>query len=504
MKFINPSVSIIYKNAILFDGLDISDKGALLAYSGSKTGRSPKDKRIVSDGSTKDIWWGNINIPLNKTLFTHYQLYASHYLLNKEILYQMDCYANWDNNYRYKIRIFCTNAYHALFMKNMLIQSDENFSEPDFTIYNVGEISLQNASKTVTDLTIKDESLQDTVVAIDFSAKQMVIYGTMYAGEMKKGILTMMMYYMPLRNQLPLHSSANIVGNNLAIFLGLSGTGKTTLSADPSRQLIGDDEHVWSDTGLFNIEGGCYAKCVNLDKLKEPEIYEAIKYGALLENVKHNDFIVDYNDKSITENTRCSYPLSHISNSLIPALVEHHPSNIIFLTCDLQGLLPPVSKLTMNQAVLFFVSGYTSKVAGTEVKVSKPEIAFSACFGEPFLVWNPTVYGNLLKNKLIQHKCNVWLVNTGWINGGYGIGQRISIANTRIIINNIHNGTLMTEKFKKLPIFDIEIPGHCAGISDQSILDPSNSWPDVDAYIGNLKLLHKAFMDNLERKNISI
>ena len=403
---INPSVSELYFDAIINEKLNISSTGAILAYSGEKTGRSPKDKRIVSDDNTKDIWWGSVNIPLRKDLFNHYRDCAVDYLSNdlskmNRVLYQIDAYANWNDKDKVKIRLYCSSAYSALFLLDMLIPTgspkglvapfghavnaynNKPFdSEPDFTIYNVGELNLENFKPSPIS---SDPSLTSTLVAIDFTQGQMVIYGTKYAGEMKKGILTLMMYLMPIKKQLPLHSSANVDNdiNNLCVFFGLSGTGKTTLSSDSTRKLIGDDEHVWTSDGLFNIEGGCYAKCINLQRDMEPEIFNAIKYGAVLENVVVDPtYNVKFDDESITENTRCAYPLHYIPNALIPANVNIHPTNIILLTCDVFGILPPIAKLDYEQAVYYFISGYTSKVSGTEIGIDTPQAVFSACFGD--------------------------------------------------------------------------------------------------------------------------
>ena len=375
----------------------------------------------------------------------------------------IDTYAGWNEKNRIKIRIYCTLAYHALFMKNMLIVSSKQFKddEVDFTIYNVGEISLKNYIPL--DKKKRDPSLRDTLVGIDFSAGEMVIYGTKYAGEMKKGVLTLMMYLMPLKDHLTLHSSANLDLNTdqLCLFFGLSGTGKTTLSADPERSLIGDDEHVWTDTGVFNIEGGCYAKCIGLKEEYEPEIYNAIKYGSVVENVVcDKDNVIDFDDGSITQNTRCSYPLNFIPNALIPATVDLHPKNIVFLTCDATGILPPVAKLSADQAVYFFVNGYTSKIPGTEVGITEPVATFSSCFGEPFLVWHPLQYGRLLKEKILEHNVDVWMLNTGWIKGSFNDprSHRISIKDTRTLLDHIHNGIMKEQEFEKLPLFRIDIP----------------------------------------------
>jgi phosphoenolpyruvate carboxykinase (ATP) len=496
----NPTTSELYKDAIIYDNLDLSSNGALLAYSGEKTGRSPKDKRIVKDENTKNIWWGNVNIPMTTELFNFYKTNAIEYLNTKtsERLYQIDVYAGWED--KLKIRLYCTTAYHALFMLDMLIPSKEKFDKPDFTIYNVGELALSKYTEIINDKSLLDDKLKDTLVAMNVTSMEMLLFGTRYAGEMKKSVLTLMMYLMPIKGRLPLHSSANVKDSNLCFFFGLSGTGKTTLSSDSDRNLIGDDEHVWTDDGVYNIEGGCYAKCINLKEECEPEIYRAIRYGAVLENVVHNKYVVDYESDKITENTRCVYPLDFIPNALIPATVKIQPENIILLVCDTFGLFPPVARLSHEQAVYFFISGYTSKVAGTEVGVKKPEAVFSACFGEPFIVWNPKRYGELLKEKLEKFNPTVWLLNTGWVEGAYGVGHRISIKNSRTILNNIHKGKLINENFIKFPIFNFEIPTKCDGV-DTSILDPRNFWAnDLDNYLAQLDKLNNKFIENYTRK----
>jgi phosphoenolpyruvate carboxykinase (ATP) len=492
----NLPVAELYRDSLLNNKYTISSTGALVAYSGDYTGRSPKDKRIVYDENSKDIWWGKINMKINKKLFNFYYKssldYLSDILLKDKDVYIIDAYAGWDENHRIKVRILCTDPYHALFMRNMLIPSDTEFEEPDFTIINVGELKLSDVEDK--DMNVKkDNTLKDNLVAIDLTQMKMVIYGTRYAGEMKKGVLTIMMYLMQNKNMLTLHSSANIDNNgNTSLFFGLSGTGKTTLSAEENRLLIGDDEHVWTDKGIFNIEGGCYAKCIGLKQENEPEIFHAIKYGSVLENVIMNDDnVVDFNDISITHNTRCAYPLNHISNAIFPS-VGNHPNNIILLTCDAFGVLPPISKLTSKKAVFFFISGYTSKMPGTEVGVEKPKMVFSTCFAAPFIIWQPEKYGMLLEEKLNKHNTNVWLVNTGWIEGEYGIGRRIPIKHTRKIIDSIHNNELNNVEYEKFPYFDIMIPKTCKDIPE-NILNPSKSWSDEKLYNIKLKELYDNF-----------
>jgi len=504
----NLSTTSLYEHGLREDHtLKLSATGALVAYSGTKTGRSPKDKRIVLDQLTEDIWWGPVNKPLNKDLFIFYRDWAIKYLFRHPTHYVVDATAGWDYEFSLKIKTHCTSAYHALFMRNMLIPSTEKFNVVDFTIYNVGEVDLSEATKDLIKQSVSntdnfpmiDHSLGNTLVAIDFTRKEMIIFGTKYAGEMKKGILTLFMYLMPLSQALPLHSSANIDGidDSTCLFFGLSGTGKTTISADPDRKLIGDDEHVWTDKGVFNIEGGCYAKCIGLNHAQEPEIFDAIKFGTVLENVVlDRDGIVDYNDISITPNTRASYPLDHIDNVALPSLGKH-PKDIILLVCDAFGVLPPIAKLSPEQAVYFFVNGYTSKIPGTEMGITQPQMVFSACFGQPFLVHHPKRYGELLRLKLKQHNSQAWLINTGWIGGGYGVGKRISLRYTRRMVDAIHLGEFNSSstKFWKFPHFEIEIPNECEGIPEE-ILNPKSLWENNGLYDEALEELWLNFEEN--------
>ena len=411
----NAEPSILYEQALKRGEGEIVSSGALAARSGAKTGRSPKDKRIVdSEPSTKDIWWGDVNIKLTDKTFTVNRQRAVDFLNTRDQLYVVDGFAGWDPKHQIKVRIICLNAYHALFMWNMLIRPTKEqlaaFGEPDYTIFNAGLFPANSQTDSMTSA---------TSVSLSFERGEFVILGTQYAGEMKKGVFTIMNYLMPKKGVMSMHCSANEgKDGSVSLFFGLSGTGKTTLSADPRRALIGDDEHCWSDDGVFNIEGGCYAKCINLTREQEPEIYDAIRYGSVLENVVYDKQtrIVDYTNQSITENTRCSYPVEYIPNAKIPCVAKH-PKNVIFLTCDAFGVLPPVSKLTPEQAMYHFISGYTAKVAGTEMGVKDPETTFSACFGAAFMVWHPTKYAELLADKIAKNGSQAWLVNTGWSGG---------------------------------------------------------------------------------------
>lgn len=419
---------------------------------------------------------------------------AVDYLNTRDQLYVFDGFAGWDTKYRIKVRVLCSRAYHALFMRDMLIRPTReeliDFGEPDFIIYNAGEFPANRYTKGMT---------SSTSVAIHFARREIVILGTQYAGEMKKGVLTVMMYLMPKMGVLSMHASANVGKNgDVSVFFGLSGTGKTTLSADPNRGLIGDDEHVWTDEGIFNIEGGCYAKCVGLSHETEPEIYDAIKFGSVLENVVYNDHTreVNYKDTSITENTRVAYPLEYIPNAVIPA-VAAHPKNVIMLTCDAFGVLPPVAMLTPEQAMYHFISGYTAKIAGTEVGVTEPVATFSACFGEPFLVWHPAKYAELLAMKLRKHNTPCWLVNTGWSGGSYGVGKRMSLKYTRAIIDAIHSGELIKAQTQTFPIFNLKVPVSCTGVPND-LLMPVNTWADKRKYDDTLKKLAMLFRENFK------
>ncbi|KAL7752731.1 Protein kinase C-like 1 [Sorochytrium milnesiophthora] len=493
----NLPVAQLYEDALKYEpGTFVSSSGALITLSGAKKGRSPKDKRIVEEEtSARDIWWGPVNTKMSENVFNINRERAVDYLNTRDRLYVFDGYAGWDPASRIKVRVVCARAYHALFMRNMLIRPTEeelkDFHHPDFTILNAGQFP---ANRYTTGMT------SNTSISINFKSKEMVILGTQYAGEMKKGVFTIMHYLMPKSGVLSLHSSANEGPNgDVSLFFGLSGTGKTTLSADPHRNLIGDDEHCWSESGIFNIEGGCYAKCIDLSAEKEPEIFNAIRFGAVLENVVFDPHSreVDYTDSSITENTRCAYPIEFIPNAKLPC-VGGHPKNIILLTCDAFGVLPPVAKLSSAQAMYHFISGYTAKIAGTEEGVTEPQATFSACFGQPFLVWHPTKYANMLAEKMKQHKADAWLINTGWNGGKYGVGKRISLKYSRAIIDAIHNGELAKAEYEEYPVFGLSIPKKVSGVPDQ-VLHPQKAWMgSAEEYESTLKRLAKLFTDNFK------
>jgi len=507
-KMWNPSTSTLYSHFLSTAGNSLSSTGALVAYSGKYMGRKPDAKRIVYDNTTKDIWWGKVNIPMDKTSFNRYLAYANDYIQQNDDYYIIDTYAGWDDKHALKVRTYCYNPYHALFMKNMLIPAKEKFDKPDFEIYNLGHLNLndiKNHSKNVyypeitnTQFQEEEDKLDDCLVSLDLKQNKAIIFGTEYAGEMKKSILTVIMNIMPKLDHLPMHASANVSkdNDNLTIFFGLSGTGKTSLSADINRLLIGDDEHVWHKDGLFNVEGGCYAKCIDLKREQEPEIFDAIKYGSVMENVIMDDEgKVDYTDVSLTQNTRCAYPLEHIPNALIPAKTNIQPTNIIFLTCDAFGVLPPISKLTLEQAHKFFVLGFTSKVAGTECGIKEPQPTFSSCFGEPFIVHHPFKYGDLLVEKIKETNANVWLINTGWVEGGYGEGKRIDIKYTRSMIDYIHNDDFKDDKFSNYSQFNFQVPENIHNKIDcpKEYLTPKSSWKNKDKYDEEINKLYNLF-----------
>ena len=492
----NAEPAILYEQALKRGEGQIVASGALATRSGQKTGRSPKDKRIVDMApSNANVWWGDVNIKLTEKTFLVNRQRAIDFLNTRDQLYVMDGFAGWDPKYRIKVRIICLNAYHALFMHNMLIRPDaeqlQNFGEPDYTIFNAGLFPANP---------LTSEMSSSTSVDLSFERGEFVILGTQYAGEMKKGVFTIMNYLMPKQGVMSMHCSANEgKGGDVSLFFGLSGTGKTTLSADPQRALIGDDEHCWSDDGVFNIEGGCYAKCINLSKEGEPEIYQAIRYGSVLENVIFDEHTrtVDYSSQAITENTRCSYPVEFIPNAKIPCVAKH-PKNVIFLTCDAFGVLPPVAKLTPDQAMFHFISGYTAKVAGTEMGVKEPEATFSACFGAAFMVWHPTKYAELRAAKSAQTGAQAWLVNTGWSGGGYGVGKRMSLRYTRAILDAIHDGSLAKAKTTTEKTFGFELPASCMNVPSE-LLDPKNTWADKTAFDAKLKDLAARFVKNFQK-----
>src|SRR6516225_5992134 len=492
----NLAPSALYEHAIRYErDASIAENGALVAYSGVKTGRSPKDKRVVKHpDSEANVWWGTVNIPITPQTFAINRERARDYLNICARIYCFDGFAGWEHPI--KVRVICSRPYHALFMHTMLIRPTKeqlaDFGRPDFVIYNAGAFPANSLTSGMGSKTSVDLSIEDN---------EMVILGTEYAGEMKKGVFTLANYLAPKRGILSMHCSATAdkqTGRSSLLF-GLSGTGKTTLSADPKRNLIGDDEHCWSDRGIFNIEGGCYAKAINLTPESEPEIFQALRFGAVLENVVYEPTThhVDFSDTSITQNTRGAYPIEFIRNAKIPC-VAGHPSDVIFLTCDAFGVLPPVSKLSPAQAMYHFISGYTAKVAGTEEGVTEPQATFSPCFGGPFLIWHPMKYASLLAEKMQRHGSNVWLVNTGWSGGAYGVGKRMKLSLTRAIIDAIHSGQLAKAQTVPDPVFGIGMVSECAGVP-REVLTPRDTWKDKASFDATAKKLAGLFRDNFRQ-----
>ena len=484
----------------------IGPRGATIVDTGKFTGRSPKDKYIVDESSSSDkIWWGSVNKKIDEKIFDElYQSVIDYYNSDDSKTYLFDGFAGFDPSHNINIRIIAKRAWQAHFVNNMFIRPEidqlEDFS-PDFTIINAS--SVQNKA-------FKEHGMNsETFIIFHLAKKIAIIGGTEYGGEMKKGIFSVLHYVLPQKGVLSMHCSANVDedGSNSAIFFGLSGTGKTTLSTDPKRPLIGDDEHGWSDDGIFNFEGGCYAKTINLDPEDEPDIYNAIRHGALLENVVYDPHtrIVDYNDNSKTENTRVSYPLNYIENSVFakgqPA-IANHPETIIFLTCDAYGVIPPVSKLSPEQAMYHFISGYTAKVAGTERGVTEPTATFSPCFGGPFLTLHPLKYAELLREKINQHNVPSYLVNTGWIGAGAQSGaKRISLQVTRKIIYAILDGTIKNANFETDPYFGVDVPTSLDDLGPETLLS-AKAWSDLEEYKSVAEQLVNKFQENFKEFNI--
>jgi phosphoenolpyruvate carboxykinase (ATP) len=477
------------------DGCQLSASGAVVAYTGKYTGRTPKDKYIVRDQMTSDsVWWGP-NGEMSPETYAHIKGKILDYVEARP-MYVVDTFAGADPQYRIKVRFIVERAYHALFIHQLLIRptAEELKSfEPDWTVVDAAKLSMSPEA---------DNVRGDAVIALNMTEQEVMVAGTQYAGELKKSVFTIMNFLLPRQGVMSMHCSANIgPKGDTAVFFGLSGTGKTSLSADPERGLIGDDEHGWSDNGVFNVEGGCYAKCIGLRKESEPEIWNALSNGTVLENVvlKANGQ-PDYDDKSITENTRAAYPLEHISNAVHPS-VGGHPKNVIFLTCDAMGVLPPIARLSPEQALAYFLNGYTAKVAGTEAGVTEPSVTFSACFGQPFLPLPPRVYGDLLNKQIAKHGSKVWLLNTGWTGGAYGTGSRIKIGLTRAMLHAALDGKLDNVAYRKDPIFGIEVPMECPGVPSE-ILDPRGTWPDPAAYDKKATDLAKLFEENARKMGV--
>ncbi len=489
--YVNLPIAELVEHAIA-SGDKFAANGALVAYTGKYTGRTPKDKFVVREpGSEANIWWEN-NAEMAPETFAKLLAKANDYVKGKK-LYQVDTFGGADADHRISARFLVERPYHALFIKQLLIRPTHaelaNYT-PDWTIVDLCNLVADPAV---------DGTRSEAVIALNFAEKTVLIMGTHYAGEMKKSVFTILNYLLPLKGVLSMHCSANIgKDGDTALFFGLSGTGKTTLSADPERFLIGDDEHGWTDTGVFNFEGGCYAKCIKLSKEGEPQIWNAIKFGSVLENVIINeDRLPDYDLGTLTENTRCAYPVEYIEGAVLPS-VGGHPKNICFLTCDAFGVLPPISKLTAEQAMFHFLNGYTAKVAGTEAGVTEPQTTFSTCFGAPFLPLRPKVYAELLGKKIAEHGSHVWLINTGWTGGAYGTGSRMKLSHTRAMITAAFNGELNAVAFETDPVFGLSIPTSCPGVPTE-ILNPRNTWADKAAYDAQAEKLADMFKANFEK-----
>lgn len=497
MAYWNLPTEALYEEIAFRREARITQMGPIVANTGKHTARSANDKFVVKEATTEDkIWWGQYNRPFSPEKFNDLFNRMQGFLQGRDLFVQ-DCYAGADPNYRMPIRIICEHAWHAVFVRNMFIlpKTNEEYRRhiPEYTVMAIP--SFKGMPQI-------DGTNANTFIVLNFAQKLCLIGNTAYAGEIKKSIFTILNYVLPLDGVMSMHASANVgKEGDSAIFFGLSGTGKTTLSADPKRGLIGDDEHGWSDEGVFNIEGGCYAKVIRLSATAEPQIYATTRmFGTILENVVHDPVTrtIDLDDESITENTRASYPLEYISNA-IPEKMAGHPKSIILLTCDASGVMPPIAKLSPDQAMYQFISGYTSKIAGTEVGLGKePEMTFSTCFGAPFMVHHPSFYADLLKRKILKHGSNCWLVNTGWIGGAYGVGKRISIRYTRRLLEAALTGELLNVEFVTDPVFGFSVPKTCEGVP-ANILDPSASWPSKEVYMQKYKQLASRFVENFKK-----
>jgi len=490
----NLSVSRLVEIALARQEGVLTDTGALCCTTGNYTGRSPNDRFIVDEASVRSqIAWGNVNKPISPETFDRLYQRALNYLETKDY-FVFDGFAGADEKYSMPIRVINEYAWHNIFVQQLFIRPTLQQLEghqPEFTMICTPGLKADPST---------DGTNSEAYIILSLEKKIIILGGTEYAGEMKKSIFSVLNYLMPLREVLPMHCSANVgADGDVALFFGLSGTGKTTLSADPERSLIGDDEHGWSGNGIFNFEGGCYAKCIDLSQEKEPQIWKAIRFGTVIENVILNsDFRVpDFTDNSLTENTRAGYPVNYIDNALIPSLAGH-PRVVVFLTADAFGVLPPISKLTKEQAMYHFLSGYTSKLAGTERGVTEPQVTFSTCFGEPFLPLSPAVYANMLGKRIDEHNAKVYLVNTGWSGGPYGVGKRMNLTYTRAMITAALNGELEKVPYRPDPVFGILIPEAVNGVPVE-ILTPRNTWEDTEAYDKTARSLAESFCHNFEK-----
>lgn len=496
-QYWNLTTEALYEEIIFRGEGRITHLGPLVVDTGKHTARAASDKFIVNEVSSADkVWWGQYNRPFSEDKFDELYGRLQAFLQGRDVFIQ-DCFGGADPNYRMPIRIITELAWHSHFARNMFIRPETleeyHWHVPEFTVICVPSFK---AFPSI------DGTPAQTFIILNFAQRLCIIGNTAYGGEIKKSIFTVLNYLLPLQGIMPMHCSANVgKDGDVALFFGLSGTGKTTLSADPLRKLIGDDEHGWSDEGIFNFEDGCYAKVIQLSPTAEPQIYACTqRFGTILENVVYDPVIrsIDLDDDSITENTRASYPLSYIENS-IPEKVAGHPKNIVLLTCDASGVMPPIARLTVDQALYHFVSGYTSKIAGTEVGLGQePEITFSACFGAPFMVHNPGFYADLLQNKINRYGVNCWLLNTGWVGGPYGIGKRISIHYTRAMLNAALSGKLLDVEYTTDPVFGFQMPKSCPGVPDD-VLSPSLAWPSRESYMERYRELASRFIDNFKK-----
>ncbi|HEX3661065.1 MAG TPA: phosphoenolpyruvate carboxykinase (ATP) [Acidobacteriaceae bacterium] len=494
----NLSTAQLVETAIARGEGRLAANGALVAMTGARTGRSPRDKFTVEDEQTRQrVHWGKVNQPFPQEKFDAVLERVLRHMAERD-LFVMDLAAGADPTYRLPIQIICEYAWHALFVKDLFVRPTPEellHHAPEFTVIAAPEFEA---------IPERDGVRSATFILTDFTKKIVLIGGTKYAGEMKKSIFGVMNYLLPERNVFPMHCSANIgADGDTALFFGLSGTGKTTLSADPERRLIGDDEHGWSPDGVFNFEGGCYAKCVDLTIEKEPQIYNAIRFGSVLENVVLDPKTgePDYSDIRFTENTRAAYPIEFIANAVIPG-VGGHPKNVLFLAADAFGVLPPIARLTPDQAMYHFLSGYTAKLAGTEAGLgSEPVPEFSTCFGSPFLPLAPRVYAEMLGRRLREHNAQCWLVNTGWTGGAFGVGKRMSLPHTRAMVHAALDGRLAKAEFTTEPAFGLRIPAACPGVPSE-LLNPRNAWADEAAYDAQAKLLASKFVENFKKFDV--
>ncbi|MEE8386171.1 MAG: phosphoenolpyruvate carboxykinase (ATP) [Dehalococcoidia bacterium] len=494
----NLPTAALYEEAIFRNEGHLASGGPFLVHTGKHTARAAADKFVVQEHDTEEkIWWGEYNRPFSPQKFNAMLTRLQAYLQGEELFVQ-DCYAGADPEYRLPVRIITDQAWHSLFARNMFLAS----SDRDALKRHVPEFTVIASPSFKADPKI-DGTRSETAIVLNFAARLAIICGTCYGGEIKKTIFTVLNYLLPLQDVMAMHCSANVgAEGDVALFFGLSGTGKTSLSADPRRRLIGDDEHGWSDEGVFNFEGGCYAKVIRLSAEHEPQIYACTRqFGTILENVVYDPTSrrIDLDDDMLTENTRASYPLEMIPNVMPDKMARSHPKNVIFLTCDASGVMPPIARLNMDQAMYHFISGYTSKIAGTEIGLGiEPQITFSACFGAPFMVHHPFKYAELLSRKMIKHDVRCWLVNTGWTGGPFGVGKRFSIHHTRALLNGALDGRLLDVEMRKDKLFGFDVPTVCPDVPSD-VLDPSNIWGNKDDYWKRYDALAARFIENFKR-----